>query len=254
MKLPDFFLVGAPKCGTTSMYQYLRQHPEIFLPEIKEPNFFANDLEIKTYPEINSVDAYSSLYNSSNTEKVLGDASQFHLYSKVAAKNIKAFSPQAKIIIMIREPISLMASLHGQYQTTNDEDVTSFIEVLRLDEERRNGRAIPKNTLFPRCMSYKDIATLSPQIERYFKVFSKENIKVVLLDDFIADTRSVYLQTLDFLGTSTDFVPVLVPYNTSNKRQEVSPLLRRQLGIEFSDEVRRLEILLERDLDSWKNF
>ena len=110
---PDFFIVGAPKCGTTALYTYLKQHPEIFMSPQKEPQFFANDVlgdrrHTCTWAE------YLSCFAAARGAKRIGEASVAYLGSPCAPKQIKMFNPAAKIIIMLRNPVDMMHSLHNQ--------------------------------------------------------------------------------------------------------------------------------------------
>ncbi|RLG08342.1 MAG: sulfotransferase, partial [Thaumarchaeota archaeon] len=109
MKKPNFFIVGAPKCGTHAMYTFLKAHPEIFMPERKEFQYFATDLVRGTQYEL-SEEEYLSYFRIAKDEKRLGEASTWYLYSKKAASNIKKFNPHAKIIVMLRHPIEMMYS------------------------------------------------------------------------------------------------------------------------------------------------
>ena len=252
MKKPNLFIVGAPKCGTTSLYEYLRRHPDVFFPKIKEPNFFAQDLEIRSYPDIVSSEDFLALYKDVKTESILGDASQFHLFSKQAARKIKEFNPDSKIIIMIREPASMIHSLHNQYLSTGDEDVRDFHRAIALNEERRNGIRIPDRTLFPRCMAYFDIARYAAQIRRFYQAFGKTKVRVVLLDDFKQNTRETYLGVLDFLKIENIKTPFLLPFNARDQKGVITQQLEHHIKSQFADEVSELESLLGRDLSSWK--
>ena len=110
-KKPGFFIVGAPKCGTTSFYHYLRQHPQIFMPDNKEPHYFGSDLKKRSDEFIKTEEEYLSLFKDADSSQMAGEASTFYLYSKAAQKEIKGFNPHAKIIIMLRNPIDFLHSL-----------------------------------------------------------------------------------------------------------------------------------------------
>ena len=252
-KSPSFFIVGAPKCGTSSLYRYLEQHPDIFLPVIKEPNYFAKDLGILTYPEINSIASYLELYQTAEDKAICGDASQFHLYSQVAPKAIYDFCPEAKIIIMLREPAAMVNSLHAQYLSTGDEDNSRLHEVLALESKRLQGECIPPRSLFPKCMAYQSVASYAQQVKRYFEIFPENSIKIILLDELVADVHKVYLDTLEFLGVEIASVPLLQPYNAARASKQMPEQLKHHLRSEFEEEVSELESLIGRDLSSWKN-
>ena len=123
---PDFFIVGAPKCGTTSMFHYLRQHPQIFMPDNKEPHYFGKDLIKMSDEFIDNEDEYLNLFKDAKSDQKLGEASTFYLYSKSAYKEIKEYNPDAKIIIMLRNPIDFLHSLHSQLLFSGYEDELDF--------------------------------------------------------------------------------------------------------------------------------
>src|SRR4051812_34789639 len=118
MVLPNFFIVGAPKCGTTALYSYLRQHPDVFMPRRKEPKFFATDLDCGSPREgryfVRDRDAYLSLFASAGAASRIGEATPHYLYSAVAAQGIKEFCGEVKIIALVRDPVELMYSYHRQ--------------------------------------------------------------------------------------------------------------------------------------------
>ncbi|NLF38083.1 sulfotransferase, partial [bacterium] len=105
MRLPDFFIVGAPKSGTTALHAYLGRHPSIFVPARKEPHFFGSDIVSPAF--VRDRDAYLSLFAGATTEARVGEASIWYLYSKRAAREIKEFNPDARIIIMLRNPVDM---------------------------------------------------------------------------------------------------------------------------------------------------
>src|SRR5665647_751711 len=111
LKRPDFFIVGAPKCGTTAMNNYLAQHPDVFMAQ-KEIHYFGSDLKMRVKV---SESEYLNYFQNAEEKKLIGEASVWYLFSEKAAAEIKAFSPQAKIIIMLRDPIDVLHSLHSQH-------------------------------------------------------------------------------------------------------------------------------------------
>lgn len=202
MTRPDFFLVGAPKCGTSLMDTFLGRHPDLFMP-IKELHYFGADLHFNTPPR--GLDNYLSFYKDAPPGKRAGESSTWPLYSRTAAAEIKAFCPDAQILIMLRNPVSMLHSLHSHLLFTGNEDIADFGEALAAEADRRQGRRIPKNSFPTGALLYRDVARFSEQVERYFDVFGRDRVKVILADDFRADNRAVYLDTLRFLGARTDF-------------------------------------------------
>ena len=125
MRKPDFFIAGAPKCGTTAMHTYLQTHPEVFVSKVKEPSFFATDLH-NSNPLVCNIEEYLSLFAEVRDEKRVGEASTGYFYSQNAAKELKEFNPSASIIIMLRNPVDMMYSLHGQLLYQGNEDLVNF--------------------------------------------------------------------------------------------------------------------------------
>jgi len=204
---PNTFIVGAPKCGTTSLYTWLKQHPNVFMPEnIKEPAFFCTDFH-KQANINNSFDyfaaptekEYKKLFSEAEGHDVIGEASAMYLNSRAAPKNIAEFNPQAKIIIMLRDPVEQMYSSYYHSVKTGMETATSFKQALQLEPQRKQGEKLPNNR-FPNTYQYTDRATFSKQIPHYQKHFPKEQIKVILLGDIKEDAEKVYTKTLRFLG------------------------------------------------------
>lgn len=211
-KIPDFFLVGAPKCGTTSMNDHLRQHPEIFMPPGKEFHHFGSDL--KKNPKYRSTDEYLSLFADVKDEKRVGEASVLSLYSRVAAKEIKNFNPDSRILIMLRNPVDMLFSYHAHLYYSHIEDIVDFRAALEKEASRRqpfqygdDGYECKsyENTLDLRV--YRDVVKYSEQVKRYFDAFGRENVRVIIFDDFKNDTPGVYRKTLEFLDVDTDFRP-----------------------------------------------
>jgi len=216
VRRPDFFIVGAPKCGTTAMYEYLKQHSEIFMPRVKETYFFARDLSFRfgrcTQKE------YYQLFSEAQNEKRIGEVSTWYLYSKVAAFEIKTFSPQAQIIIMLRNPIDVMYAWHSQLLYVGDETIKDFEGALAAEEDRKKGKRIPKNCQVPEGLFYREVVKFSKQVKRYIDVFGRSTVHIIIFDDFKADTPGVYRDVLRFLGVNDNFRPIsFAPINPNKK-------------------------------------
>ncbi|MEO6637644.1 MAG: sulfotransferase [Ginsengibacter sp.] len=196
MKRPGFFIVGAPKCGTTAMNNYLAQHNEIYMAK-KELHFFGSDLKIK---EKISEEEYLDYFQGAGDEKIIGEASVWYLFSEKAAQEIKAFSPGAKILIMLRDPVEMLHSLHSQHLFNANEEVRDFEKAIELDDERRQGKHPADSLDFFELPLYRDSAMYAEQVKRYLDVFPKENVYIILYDDLKDDTCKVVNETLAFLG------------------------------------------------------
>jgi len=200
--IPNFFVVGGPKCGTTAMVEFLRTHPDIFISEPKEPNFLADDM-----PEMKFVDTlkdYLNLFKKAKNYKIIGDASIFYMVSGTAIKNIKELNPESRLLLMIRNPIEMVSSFHQQILFTLDEDQSNFETALDLEPQRNIGKEIPKNCRSIKLLKYSQIAKYGNQLENIFKYFPREKVKIILFDDFKSDNRKSYLEVLEFLSLNDD--------------------------------------------------
>ena len=204
MPAPTFFIVGAPKCGTTSLNDYLRQHPDIFMPERKELHYFGSDLRF-VKSERPTREEYLANFAAAKPGQIAGEASVWYLFSEMAAKEIQAFCPAAKIIIMLRNPADMMYSLHSQYLFESNENLADFAEALAAEEERSQGRRLPPNSNYREGLLYRRVASFAQQVRRYLDVFPREQVMIIDFDDFSRDTARVYAEVLQFLGVDPSF-------------------------------------------------
>lgn len=229
IKRPNFFIVGASRCGTTSMHSYLSAHPDIYMPAYKEPHYFATDFEApnpwaKRFKEKAN---YLKLFSDAKEEKVLGEASSMYLFSKDAARNIKKFSPSAKIIIMLRSPVEMMYSLYNHLYYGGVESADTFEKALLLEKDRIKGKSLPKNQLIIKELyQYRGMAMFHDQVKRFYKHFNKSQIKIIIFDDFKKDTKKVYKETLSFLGVNPDFK---ISFEIINSNKQIKSNILRSL-------------------------
>ena len=234
MRKPDFFIVGAPKCGTTAMQDYLSQHPEIFMPKAKPPffrgkelHFFGSDLRVN-HPGLTE-EEYLSYFQEAKSAKRVGEATVWYLYSKCAAYEIKGFNPSASIIIMLRNPVDMLYSFHSQLLYNGDEDIEDFKTALDAEPDRKRGLHLPKHgVVLAERLFYREIARYPEQVKRYFDVFGRGNVIVIIFDELKAETAKVYKETLRFLGVNEDFQPVFEIINPNKRARSrfISALLR----------------------------
>jgi Sulfotransferase domain len=202
MKRPDFFIVGAPRCGTTALHAYLNAHPEIFMCSPKEPHFFAEDVK-GDRRKVRAWQDYLALFEGADGCRRAGDASTTYLRSRSAAGLIKAFNPASKIIVMLRNPLDVIYSLHS----LRVYDGSEMVDDLEVALERDHRAELAGNTLpeQPGALPYREVVRFSRQLLRYFAEFGRENLHVIVYDDFQSNTSLVYRQTLEFLGVRPDF-------------------------------------------------
>ncbi|MBA93857.1 MAG: hypothetical protein CMG47_02210 [Candidatus Marinimicrobia bacterium] len=203
MKNPNLFIVGAPKSGTTFLYYYLKQHPDIYFPNFKEPHFFGSDLIRRNGAYNLSLDEYQDLFKTD--KKIIGEASTFYIFSKDAPEEIYNFNPKAKIIIMLRDLVDLVHSLHSQFVFSGDEVIEDFTQALELEDSRLSGNRIPNQTTVVNKLFYtSNILSLPRSIQSFIRYFGRENIKFIDLDDIKKNPKKVYFETLEFLNIDSN--------------------------------------------------
>ncbi|MGM0520214.1 MAG: sulfotransferase family protein [Campylobacterota bacterium] len=201
--MPSYFIIGAPKCGTTALAQYFGEHPDVFMTNPKEPHYFATDFDDSMRATL-TLKHYLSLFKSATADQVCGEASVWYMYSNEAVKNIAEFNPDAKIIIMLRNPVDMIHSLHSQKLYSRDEEVEAIEKAWNLAPEREKGNFIPEKCREPKTLYYHKVANYFSQLENVYKYFPKKQVKVILFDDFKKDNLQVYKEVLEFLGILYD--------------------------------------------------
>ena len=213
MRFPDFFIVGHGKCGTTALHQMLVRHPQIHMP-VKEPRYFAPDRRTRYWrPESSmrqhptTLEGYLSLFTGAGPDQRIGEATPTYLRSELAAGNIAAVQPGARIIAILREPASLLRSVHLQAVRNYDETEKDFGKAIALEDSRREGKNIPRLSQFPQVLMYSELIRYVEQLRRYRAVFPPEQVLVLIYDDFRADNEGTVRQVLRFLDVD-DALPV----------------------------------------------
>lgn len=215
-RVPDFFIVGHHKCGTTALYEMLRQHPQIFLPRVKEPRFFASDMRSRFPPAEGDVrpwgrpsygsrlpqtlDDYLSLFADARPDQRVGEATPSYLFSHTAAGNIADAQPAARSIAILREPASFLYSLHQQLLRSHVETEKDLRKAISLESARSEGRNIPRRSHLPQLLQYSDHVRYTDQLRRFHERFPREQMLVLIYDDFRADNHGTIRTVLRFLG------------------------------------------------------
>lgn len=200
---PNFFIIGAPKCGTTALSEYLRDHKNIFVSMPKEVHYFCTDFP--KYRAVNTESGYLQLFKNTTKEHLaIGEASVFYLYSSTAIFNINEFNNSSKIIVMFRNPIELAYSMHSQLVYSRDEDEVDFCTAWHLIELRKKGKRIPEKCREPKLLYYDELAKLGEQLKRVLNVIPRERIMIIFFEDFVSDTKRVYNDVLNFLEVPND--------------------------------------------------
>jgi hypothetical protein len=202
-RIPDFFIVGQPKSGTTALYEILRRHPQIFMPERKEPVYMASDLHaglwatVRTRPR--TLDDYLALFAPARAEQCAGEASTVYLWSRTAAANIARLQPMARVIAILREPASFLRSLHLQLLQNHIESEKDFGQAIALEESRREGKHFPGDCPFPQALMYSERVRYVEQLRRYQAALGPEQMLVLVYDDFREDNQATVRKILNFL-------------------------------------------------------
>ena len=212
---PNFFIIGAPKCGTTSLHKYLSSHSQVTMSYPKEPHYFSTDIE---NGGIRNKDEYLDCFAHCNKKTLaIGDSSTLYLYSKVAVQNIYKYDKESKFIVMVRNPIEIARSFHQVALKTFGEIETNFQKAWLLEEDRKVGKKIPKGCIDQQLILYGNIAKIGQQIKRLLSHISSENIHFILYDDFKDSTKSEYIKVLKFLKVNKEIPNIFSSYNVSHK-------------------------------------
>jgi hypothetical protein len=274
MTLPNFLIVGAAKSGTTSLYRYLRQHPDVFMSAVKETNWFAYEGQRESRYVVRTPEEYERLFDGAAGQRAIGEASPQYLKSAVAAERIATTLPGVRIIAVLRDPVD---RAYSGYLNS----VREAAEWRGVDEAMRPG------------IRYVDQGLYHPQLSRYFERFDRGRIKVILYDDLAADAAAVMRELYAFLGVDATFAvdvtarhnagavprrPIVnwmllksvagfrrafpwLPKDTGivarimprfrRQPEPLPPAIRRRLIDYFRDDIVRTGELIGRDLSRW---
>lgn len=288
MVLPNFLIVGTPKAGTTAIYHYLNQHPEIYLSPHKEPHLFSFIGERQPHWGIQTLNEYEQLFDGVTIEKAIGEASTWYLYSQTAAEQIKQYIPDAKIIIMLRNPIERAYSSWAFRVQCGWESITDFQQALAVEKKRIAQK-------YEWDFHYLQVGFYARQIKRYLELFTKEQIHICLYDDFKNNPVKEISAIFDFLKVNPDFIPdtdckhnittvpknhlihslfktnsqikdkikIMLPTNLrntlvnrfkQNNYLQLPPLsskIRREYNFYYQEDILKTALLINRDISHW---
>ncbi|HXB65458.1 MAG TPA: sulfotransferase [Solirubrobacteraceae bacterium] len=220
-RVPDFFIVGHPKSGTTALFDVLLRHPQIYMSPNKEPWYFAAELSdplpaAERAPRPSgtgwtpqTLEQYLSLFDGAAPHQRAGEASALYLWSRTAAQRIAEVQPGARIVAILREPASFLRSLHLQFVQTYIETEADFGRALSLESERSAGRQIPANAYWPGATLYSEHVRYVEQLRRFHSHFPPEQVMVAIYDDFRADNEATVRAVQRFLEVD-DTAPIAV--------------------------------------------
>jgi hypothetical protein len=214
--IPDFFIVGAPKSGTSALFEHLGRHPQVFVPRMKEPMFFGSDLQFLNCRRP-TIEEYLAHFADAGAALRIGDGSTTYLYSRLAPAEIREFNRDARIIIMLRDPVAVMHAWHGETVAKGNEPIHDFSAALEAEKRRRMGRDLPNRRGLREGLYYRHIVDFADHVERYFETFGRERVHVIVFDDWVSATPEVYRETLQFLEIDPSFLPALEVVNPSKR-------------------------------------
>jgi len=266
---PNFFLAGAAKSGTTSLYRALRQHDDVFLPDLKEPHVYAYLADRSTAGHLytDAADArrrYAKLYAEVAGQTAMGDASTTNLVVPGAAAAIAADVPSARVVVILRHPVDRAFSHHSHFVAAGGEEIADFGRAVREEAPRQRAG-------FPFTYQYLAWGRYSGQLRPFLELFGPDRVLVHLYDDLCTDPEAVVRSTCRFLGVAAD--GALPPVGRYNRVEDMSPRrrglrrvlrgakpvrptldpdVRAELTATFREEILNLEALLGRDLSAWR--
>lgn len=212
MTLPNFLVIGAAKAGTSSLYSYLGQHPEIYTSPVKGPCFFAfeegqkvsvfgpGDQEMFDRNVVTDLVAYQALFNGVRDKKAFGEASVLYLYEPTAAARIKRYIPEVKLIAILRNPLDRAFSSFLHLRRDGREPLDDFAEALKAEEDRVKAR-------WQHLWHYTRLGFYYTQLSRYFDLFHPHQIAVYTADEFKANPLKVLQDIFRFLDVDSAFAP-----------------------------------------------
>ena len=200
MTMPTFLIIGAMKSGTTALYYYLEQHPQIYMSPVKEPNFFCSEEQERLDSKsVTRIEAYVDLFKGVSDEKAVGEASHCYLYEPEAAARIRQYVPDAKFVAILRNPVDRAYSHFLHMVRNGTEPLTDFAQVLRREETG----AVPERGF----EDYIGRGRYYEQLTRYFDVFDRKQVKVYLYEELSEAPIDTLQDTFRFLGVDDTFVP-----------------------------------------------
>lgn len=174
----------------------------------KEPHHFGTDFKARRFEKFRDLDRYLALFRDGEHHSRVGEASVFYLYSRRAAQEIGDFDPDARIICLVRNPVDMVYSYYYRLRANGDEPLESFEQALEGEADRKAGERIPDGLyLMPEALYYSEIIKFAEQLQRYFKVFGRHGVHVIVFDDLVADPVKTYRQLLQFLDIEPSFQP-----------------------------------------------
>lgn len=287
MTLPNFFIIGSPRAGTTSLHRYLGQHPEIFMSPVKEPRFYNRDSPAirQRAQMISDPAAYEGLFDGVRGETAVGEATPTYLTTRAVPERIRADVPDARFVISLRQPAERAFAAFTGRRREGQETRTCFMDALRDEERRQLDPGEPAPIL--------QQGYCGRHLQQWLRVFDRDRFRWHLFEDFTSDPKHTVIGIFEFLGVDASFEPdVSVRHNPSAEvpnpllrvawtrtlrlRRRVGPLvaqgardvifarmmrsaakpsippdIRAELTRRYRDDILLLQDLIDRDLTHW---
>lgn len=246
--LPDVLIIGAPKCGTTSLFQYLGDHPQIYASPEKEPHFYSYVDEERPHWGTGSLEDYTALFREAGSDQLCLEASTWYLYSRTAARKIRHYAPDTKCIALLRQPVDRAYS-SWSFRVQQGWESLSFEEAIAAEQKR-----IREGALWD--VHYLHAGHYYEQVRRFYEELGRDHVRVFFFDDFTDDSDAVVEETLSFLGlgsarsvdTDTTHNPTRLPRSRIVDRLRETELLRRVARAALPESIRSV---LRRRLQTW---
>ncbi len=221
---PNLFIIGAAKSGTTSLYEYLRGHPQIYMSVFKEPAYFSPDVRRRRdqFRLGRDDQAYLDLFADAGDALYRGEASTYYLPSREAPKLIREFEPQARLIVILRNPIDQMRSFHQHLASGDVESIKDFEAALAADLEPLRGGASRQQTM-ERVGTYRERARYGEQLRRWLDVFPRDQLHVILFEELSGEPAAELRKVLEFLGVASDYQPSSFAVHNPSSRRRSGP-------------------------------
>jgi hypothetical protein len=238
--VPDFFIIGHEKCGTTALYKMLRQHPQVFMPDYKEPRFFSSDLRTvepkRPGNRPRTLEQYLSLFAPAAPGQLVGEASPQYIRSPGAARRIAELQPRARIIAILREPASFLRTFHSQAVHSGLESERDLARAMALEPDRREGRRIPEN-VSPSWLMYSEHVRYVEQLRRFHAEFPAEQVLVLIYDDYRRENEQTARAVMRFLDLDADApLEPIVTKGGEQKEVRFMPLHRLSRRVKLARE------------------
>tara|TARA_R110002124_G_scaffold206659_1_gene373295 strand:- start:1085 stop:1966 length:882 start_codon:yes stop_codon:yes gene_type:complete len=235
---PNLFIIGAPKCGTTALATWLSGHPEIFFSRSKEPHFFSSD-----YKLTETLDDYLKFFSAScDSDKFLAEASVWYMHSSTAVENILKFNKNSRFLVMLRNPVEMVFSMHQQQLFNGNELIRDVSRAIEKSDERLAGVSVGVRAGYPpKHLAYLKSCALSWQLERVMQAVPSDQLHIVLHDDLKGEPQTTYGKVLDFLDVEPFYPESFEHINKARVRRSfvLDSLVLKMVSIKAAIGVRR---------------